>query len=296
MKLRLILLALPVTLASAWAQPQLVKLNKEWVRSSLTNQFVYSSWKNFAPPFAADQVHEGLSDLMDSNGDSQLCFPASLTTALVKQYSFQDNPLTSLKLPGISQDKTEVDLNEIVRDFVTRCKTDTEEGTYMNDGANCLYDFYKESGIANPDIKLIRTFNSDIETPNVPNIVKKIEIQDIVTSIDEGFDVIAFVKWSVPNIEYKTWEGKGGHFVNIFGYARQIPWKDMIMLFISNPYRGYPNNTSYQVFDSVFAQVIPEERPLRVPGYMGEVVLEGAGFTGKANRGFISGLLIFKAQ
>lgn len=293
-KFTLSLFALLVFAASAWGRPQTVDLTKEWERSSLTNQFVYASWKNFAPPFATDQAHEGLSDLLDVNGDSMLCFPASLTTALVKQYSFQDSPLSSLKLPGISAGKNEVDLNEIVRDLIVRCKTDTNEGTYMSDGANCLRDVYKESGIENPDIKLIRTFKSDIETPDIPNIVKKVEIQDVISSIDNGYEVIGFIKWSEPNPEADSWEGRGGHFVNIFGYARQIPWKDLVVLYISNPIRGYPNTSYYQVYDSVLAQVIPEERPLSVPGYMGDIVLEGPGFTGKVNRGFLSGLLIFK--
>jgi hypothetical protein len=296
LKARLLVLPLFLLGSLAWAGPQTVDLKKEWLRTSLTNQFVYSSWKNSSPPFGTDQVHEGLSDLMDSSGASQLCFPSSMTTALVKQFAFQDKPVKTLKLPGLSANESEIDLNEAVRDFIVRCKTDTEEGTYTNDGANCLYDFYKESGVKNFEVKLIRTFRSPIATPNVPNTIKKVEISDITNSIDNGYDVIGFIQWSKPNSQEQRWKEDGGHFVNIFGYARQIPWKDMIILNISNPMRMYDNKAGYQAFDSVFAQVIPKEQTLGIPSSMGEIVLEGPGFTGKVNRGFISGLILFKAE
>ncbi|MFL5783146.1 MAG: hypothetical protein ACJ76H_00970 [Bacteriovoracaceae bacterium] len=300
MFLRSPFLILPLLLCAslAWASPgaQTVNLKKDWQETSLTNDFVYSSWKNNSPPFGTNQTHQGLADLMSSSGASELCFPSSLTTAMVKQFAFQNRPVRNLKLAGLSPDQWTIDLNDSVRDFVVRCKTDPESGTYMNDGANCLHDFYKESGVEHFEIKLIRTFNSNIETPEVSNVRKKIEISDIIDAIDNGYDVIGYVKWARPDTNDRSWKGYAGHFVNIFGYARKIPWKDMIWLEVSNPMRVYDNESHIQVFDPVFAEVIPADQTLNIPSSIGNIVLEGTGFNGNKNRGFLSGLLIFKAE
>lgn len=278
-----------------WGQSQTIDLKKDWIKQSLTNEFTYDSWKNFAPPFGTDQVHEGFKDLFTAEGDSNLCFPASLTTALVKQFAFQQSPLTNLKLAGLSPDKTSIDLNLTIRDLATRCNTDRDEGTYIEDGAVCLETLYRESNL-NHEIKLIGSNLYGPLSPGIEMIERRPEINDITNAIDNGYDVLTIISWSVPNKEEKRWKRTGGHFINIFGYARQTPWKDLVVLYISNPYRLYPAKQEIQIFDSVLLQKLSSKESMEISPKISELVFDGMLFDGMKKRGIIQSLMLFKAS
>ena len=94
-----------------------------------TANLIYDVAMNSAPPFAVYQEDQGLKDLFDDKSASQLCFPAALTTALVKEFCYQSSPIRTLKLQGVSGDRTKIDVNAEIRELFQLCHTKTNKGT-----------------------------------------------------------------------------------------------------------------------------------------------------------------------
>lgn len=249
--------------------------------------------KNNSPPFGTNQYHEGLKDIFDSTNDSQLCFPSALTTALVKQFAYQPSPVRGLPLKGLSPDKESIDLNESVRDLFELCGTNKDTGTGFSDGANCIKSFYDEASLPNAKVTMIRQTPAPIPTPGVEVRVQKIQLSDITNAVDQGEDIILFLKWGKPSLEDNKWADDGGHFVNVFGYSRQIPWADLIILHVSNPGRQFPLESDRPAFDSILVQK-KSQKDLSLGRDFSDLVLEGFLFQGLKYRAFIGGLITFK--
>lgn len=280
----------------AFAESQMLSLDRDYIKESQTSKWVYDLTFNQAPPVSVYQYHPGLSDLFSKEGASMLCFPTALATSLIKQIAYQENPLKLETLPGLSADKKKIDANELVRDLFKRCRTDAEEGTDFVNGADCIYDFYRDSGFVKPNIELMIKVRLQTENTEIKRIYKRVEINDIIKSLNAGFEVIGYVEFEIPNQAEARWDRDAGHFINIFGYAKQIPWQDMTILFVSNPLRNYPTDNEIRTYDSIFAQTIKSTQQMKIDYETGNIVFEGTQMQGNISRSFLTGILSFKAN
>lgn len=291
MNFKIFILALLVA-TSAWAQPQMVDLETTPVPTASGSR-IFEEFFNVSPNFSIYQEHQGLKDLFDLEGYSQLCFPASLAHSFLSQFKKDPQSFSSIPLKGLSVDKKKIDANELVRELAKCSKFDHVRGVMITDGANCIVKTYQEAGLTF-EIKVIRLKSklSEFFDPTIEQLHRTPEPADIKEALDKGFQVIGLVDWLNP-FGVDEWSYKGGHFFNIFGYSRQFGWpEDLYLLHVTNPYRIYSPRKGFPHYDSVLINRIRKDDDTE--WFFSPYFMEGMGFQGLSSKANLDSLLLFK--
>lgn len=275
-------------------KPQLISLTSK-VQASRTHEYIYDEFVMDAPNYSVYQNHEGLrSHFNNQNEISYLCHPSVLATTLIQERQ-NNKKAKSLKLNGFSKDDKEVDANELVHQLVTCANTNSRDGTLYQDSANCISELYNASNME-ADVKLIAILQKKYKSkvsPKIKHEQRHALIQDIVSSLKEGFHVIGLLDIISPD-QKGTWKREEGHAVVINGYARQKNWpSDLLYTFISDPSLIY-RASEYPRIDQ--ALIVKVSNTKNYPPQIGNLSFEGNSHVGLTSRAILSGLLIYKTK
>jgi len=234
--------ALYSALSASSASAALIPLQTSWAPAP-----------NEAPPYYIWQNDPDLTEYLSAQGTTGLCIPASIANAVLYEAAFK-SPKTNLNLPGRTTDlqtgQAAVDSNAMIRYFAQACHYDPAlRGVRIPDEANCIVQFYQDSGYGNAEVKEIRRdvpgLRSEVQYENrTPNL------DDIRSALQEGYEVIASVAMLKPTVN-GTWSKVGSHSFNIYGITEQG-------LIVSNPTRAYNVDFVHPVFDVVTFQTFPD--------------------------------------
>lgn len=223
-----------------------------------------SSWlpgPNQAPPFYIWQNDPGLTEYLKPNGTTQLCLPASISNALLYQYAFKENRASHLKIPGIVSNPTNglpaVDSNAMVRYFTQACHSDSAGNTPIPDSANCIAQFYRESGYQNFNVRMIRNGVAGLD-PSVVYEDRTPTLDDIQNALNQSYEIIASVVMMKTNSDGTSIK-VGSHSFNIYGLTSEG-------IIVSNPTRAYDVNFIDPVFDVVSFKNDPTQMGIEVFG------------------------------
>ncbi|HXH75455.1 MAG TPA: hypothetical protein VNJ08_10850 [Bacteriovoracaceae bacterium] len=260
---------------------------------SKTHHAAFDEFILNAPNFSVDQYHDGLRPYFHEKKDSYLCNPAALATALIQDLKSKPDA-RKLKLKSIKSEE-EIDGNALVEELLECTKTNIVSGAKTANTADCIAGLYKDAGL-NYEVKIIANWSK----AGFAHIDKGINIvyeypttADIIKYLKEGYHIIGSIDMYVPD-ENLNWISKGGHVVNINGYARQKNWpKNLLYLYITDPDFNYGPSE----FPRYHQALLSESKVTKnLPRWQNGLFLEGGTFMGLKQRAFLSGLLIFKIK
>jgi len=224
-----------------------------------------TSWTpaaNEAPPYYIWQNDPELTEYLSAQGTTGLCIPASIANAVLYETAFK-TPKANLNLPGRTTDpqtgQPAVDSNAMIRYFAQACHYDPAlRGVRIPDEANCIVQFYQDSGYGKAEVKEIRKDVPGLR-PEVRYENRTPNLADIRSALQNGFEVIASVAMLKPAAN-GAWSKVGSHSFNIYGVTDQG-------LIVSNPTRAYNVDFVHPVFDVVTFQSFSDTNsPLEVFG------------------------------
>jgi len=254
----------------------------------LTDSAVFDESVVFSPNFAINQNDPQLSDLFDSNGKSNLCFPTSLAETLIYLYGYHTPPLSSLLLSGLSTDQKSIDPNILVHQLSSICKTSPSNGTFGIDGLKCALSILSQSGYSAGKTTLISPFNQD---STLPIQTRPVTIGDIREAIKSGDPVLLEAAWFSFDPKTKQWTRANGHYISVFGYDYNNSWgENQIQLKIINPETNYGSSRQNALWDTVTLVRVSPQPGISYPSNR-PFILTGSGFGGASKRGFLGMML-----
>ena len=270
--------------------PQYIEIDARTL-SSGTHSYAYDEVLIDAPNFSVDQYDPGLKDLFKKDGVSLLCQPASFATALIKDV--KNNPKARvLKLEGLSVDRKSIDANKLVRQLVQCMKWNQGTGANSTNGANCITNIYKKSGLEY-DADLISFFKKDGLHSSIKFEHRVPTARDIIIKLKNNYHVVGLIDFFKMN-KNGNWEVTEGHVTLISGYARQKSWdKNLLYVFMADPSFNYKKSEYPRYHQFLLSK---SSKTSGLPSWTSDLFLEGATMTGLYDRAFLSGLLAFKIR
>lgn len=257
---------------------------------------------NFAPPFSVNQNDKELSDLFDpTNGKSSLCVPTTLANIVAYQAEWRI-PAPYSKLALVQEPETG-DYDEQVRYFAKQCGTDPVNGTVVAHAANCMRQFYRNSGYFNGWVYLIgMEENTDPVSVAFWHGLRPLAIEDIRYYVGSQVGVLMDVYWEeqqdptttpAPNpLQSEPWVRKGGHTFMIAGYDYNYSWgQNQIQLKVVNPENTYTTGDTSTHYDEVTMTSLSSSDGTFPPGFT--YVLSGTGFSTGKVRGYVRNIMVF---
>jgi hypothetical protein len=254
-----------------------------------------STWTpapNKAPPYYIWQNDPQLTEYLNQNGVTGLCVPAAISNAVLYEFAFKAKRATGLKIPGIMTDGATgnalVDSNAMIRYFARTCGYQNGVGTSLVAGAECIAQFYQDSGYPDAQVKMIRK--------NVPSNANDVEFidrlpttDDIAQALEQKYEVIASVVTMNYDVERARWIKVGSHSFNIYGIQGQT-------LTVSNPTRAYRMNFIDPVFDTITFDSASFGSGVSSPDSYSSIRLVGRliGHTGATT--FLAGLTLIRPE
>lgn len=227
---------------------------------------------------------------------SRLCTASALANALIYEYSKRRPRIENLKLPGLSRDGRSIDTAILVRTLDERCNGGANGGQNPIDAARCMKDFYREQGMPESEVTLIRNLGKQAPIPGVRYESRSPGIQDLQEALKSGSEVIAsfaFMYWDQAG---RKWIKKASHAVNLTGYA----WNEnerfsRMALVLQDPTRRYTLDFATPVYDVAMLESVPDADPapysnLELTGIKGDLLNRDG------TRTFLAGLLILRPR
>ena len=143
---------------------------------------------------------------------------------------------------------------------------------------------------------MILHFDKKIKTPNgVIHENRAPTANDISSALASGYDVLARVGWYEFNRSSHQWLRNTGHYIAVFGYAKQNAWGGhQLVMNVSNPEMSYHSKSPGPLYDDVMLFQYDFSHGKIDSEYDPEFYLDGRGFTGLKKRAFLDGLVLFK--
>lgn len=256
-----------------------------------TGTYLYDEAINFAPGLTVFQQDPRLKDLFAPNGDSNLCWPTTMAMAMAYYKLWNQPPLSAL--PTVVDPLTG-DFTQQVREFAKMCKTDSVNGTQLEDAVQCTRDYLQSGGAAHPWAYWLGV--NAWEAPageSLTNYKHAVTPSDIRSAIQAGSGVILEIRWYQFDTTLKKWYDHYGHYVWIAGYDYDSSWgNDHIFLKVVNPNINYSGTTPNYRWDTVTMMKIPQKSGDTYPSET-EYFLDGYGFRGLTDRAFVRNILVF---
>ena len=182
---------------------------------------------------------------------SELCFPTAFANALIYLYHYHVPTFGSLKLAGLSGDKTKVDPAQLVESLLVPCHTNLNTGTDLGDATTCIAQTLTKSGYQLGDAGVI-TLKTFAATPALPLQSRAPTWADIRSAVDASEVVILEIGWYQFDSASSTWQRKGGHYVGVYGYDYMNAWgSSQAVLRVLNPEMKYDNDGQHRIDDRV---------------------------------------------
>ncbi|MBU6153474.1 MAG: hypothetical protein KGP28_04150 [Bdellovibrionales bacterium] len=264
----------------------------------------FTMWINRASSIYVSQNDPALKDFFvkfnaDGNGASNLCVPAAIGNALIHEYSRTSPRASALKFPGLSPDGQSVDTSILVRELASRCSYEESKNTFDPwSSVMCIIRLLRESGYRDSSVKLIREDVDSTVEPGVVYLDKKPTLQDLVSAIQKGYQVLAsfaHMKWDELK---KQWVKTSGHSVGVMGFGKKIDSDDSsLVLYVQNPTGAYEMNLVDPVFDQIDLKVRDDLGVF--PQKYSNIEAKGGGRIklNYPNRtAFLAGLILFNAD
>lgn len=234
----------------------------------------------FPMNFSLSQNDSRLVDLFSAKHQSELCFPTALTNALVYLYHYHTPPLNRLKFAGLSGDGLTLNGPLLVRNLVSSCHTDINDGTSPIQGLGCALQIFADSGYDSGDSSLV-TWRVLSNPQSLPVEFRGWNIGDLRKFVARGDAVLLELGWYDLDSKKNKWVRHNGHSIGVYGYNYDVGWgDDQIELKVLNPESAYDNSGDQIVGDDIVMQKIAlrtgEIYPTQNPMY----TLIGRGFNG----------------
>ena len=268
-----------------------------WIQSAIAGE-AYDESVDFAPPYSVNQNDPSLANLFDpSNGKSSLCVPTTLANIVADQFAWREPNFSKLRL--IAQPEQE-DYAQQVRTFAQQCGTSPTQGTIVSKAAQCLRNFYRQSGYLNSWVYLIgNEENTDPQSVQFFHGARPLSINDIRYYVSNQVGVFMDIFWEEAQQDdpifgppTTTWSQKGGHTFMIAGYDYDLAWgQSQIQLKVVNPLSDYIQGDSLNHYDEItMTSVVASQEKSFPPGFT--YVLSGPGFDSQTVRAYVRNILV----
>lgn len=193
-----------------------------------------------------------LTDLFGTNGN-QLCAPISVTHAFsFLKYYRNPNFSTLMDMPDMDYDGVANSYKDQIRYFFNVCNTDKEEGTRIWSFVDCMRSYITSSKMT-PWAYIIGAHPKDAPAGyDISQVRRSVTTVDVRTYAQAQLGIIMSIGWYVYNTQTKTYERKGGHYFNVYGYDYNNSWgENKIVLKVVNNWINYTGRDRSRMYDNV---------------------------------------------